>query len=88
MPGEQFAIVMTVIGFSGTIILAGMIIRAINRHLDRKHSAGAQGPSSEEVEGLRASVHELREQVVQLEERVDFTERLLARAREAERLGP
>lgn len=88
MPGEEFAIIMTVIGFSGTIVLAGMIIRAINRHLDRKHSIGPKGPSVEEVEGLRVAVHELREQVVQLEERVDFTERLLARAREPERLGP
>ena len=88
MPGEEFAIIMTVIAFGGTIVLAGMIIRAINRHLDRKHGVGAKGPSSEDVEGLRAAVHELREQVVQLEERVDFTERLLARAREAERLGP
>lgn len=88
MPGEEFAIIMTVIGFSGTLVLAGMIIRAINRHLDRKHDPGRQGPSSEEVEGLRSAVHDLREQVVQLEERVDFTERLLSQAREPERLGP
>jgi len=88
MPGEEFAIIMTVIGFAGTLALAGMIIRAINRHLDRKHSLGASRAPSEEVDGLRVQVHELREQVVQLEERVDFTERLLARAREPERLGP
>lgn len=88
MSGEEFAIFMTVIGFSGTLVLAGMIIRAINRHLDRKHSLGRQEASSEEVEGLRSTIHELREQVVQLEERVDFTERLLSQARESERLGP
>lgn len=87
MTGEEFAIIMTVIGFGGTLTLAGMIIRAVNRHLDRKHARLEAGGTTPEVEQLTGTVRELQEQIVQLEERVDFTERLLARARESERLG-
>lgn len=88
MTGEEFAIIITVIGFGGTLALAGMIIRAVNRHLDRKHAKLEAGATAPEVERLTGAVGELQEQIVQLEERVDFTERLLAQARESERLGP
>lgn len=48
--------------------------------------AGRQAPGPES-ERLRAEVEELRYRLAELEERVDFSERLLARGREAERSG-
>jgi len=41
-----------------------------------------------EREELRASVEDLRREVAELAERVDFTERLLAKQQPAERLPP
>ncbi len=41
-----------------------------------------------EREELLQAVEQLRREVAELAERVDFTERLVAKARAAERLGP
>ncbi|HEX4574039.1 MAG TPA: hypothetical protein VH158_02840 [Gemmatimonadales bacterium] len=50
----------------------------------------AQGPPGAGVgqEELVAAVEALRHEVAELAERVDFTERLLAKTREGERLAP
>jgi len=44
--------------------------------------------SSGEMEQLRSEVDELRGQLAEVQERLDFTERMLAKTREAERLPP
>jgi len=46
------------------------------------------GGTPGEVEQLRAEVDELRGQLSEVHERLDFTERMLAKTREAERLPP
>lgn len=46
------------------------------------------GATTGEVEQLRGEVEELRGQLAEVHERLDFTERVLARTREAERLPP
>jgi len=46
------------------------------------------GQPAEEVAALQADVEELRHRLAEAEERLDFTERLLAKTRDAERLGP
>ena len=45
-------------------------------------------PGNAEREELAATVDALRQEVAELAERVDFTERLLTKAREGERLSP
>jgi hypothetical protein len=45
-------------------------------------------PASGEVAELRADVEELQRQLADVQERLDFAERLLTRQREAERLAP
>lgn len=48
----------------------------------------AGGGTSGDVEQLRAEVDELRGQLAEVHERLDFAERMLAKTREAERLPP
>jgi len=43
---------------------------------------------SQEREALTAEVQQLRQEMVELQERVDFAERLLAKQRGADRLAP
>ncbi|HEV2749749.1 MAG TPA: hypothetical protein VGV12_04385 [Gemmatimonadales bacterium] len=49
---------------------------------------GAAGFGAMEAERLAAEVEELRRRVGEVEERVDFTERLLAKERHVDRLAP
>ena len=44
--------------------------------------------SDDEINELRQNLDAMQHRVTELEERVDFTERLLAKQRESERLGP
>jgi hypothetical protein len=49
---------------------------------------GAVGFGAMEAERLAAEVEELRRRLGEVEERVDFTERLLAKERQADRVAP
>ena len=83
--GQDFAIpAILMLGIGGTIILRGPVGRALARRIE--------GQASEPVD-LEPVLHELdeiRTRMAELEERQDFTERLLAREREQvpERLPP
>ena len=50
--------------------------------------ARAAGAGVGDVDQLRAEVDELRGQLAEVQERLDFAERVLAKSREAERLPP
>ena len=77
-------VVLPVLGMGmGAFVLFGAY-RTVNRHLDRRHErqlgAAAQGHSGSELEDLRARVELLEDavdRVQELEERLDFTERML-----------
>jgi hypothetical protein len=71
------------------LIVGGIVLypllRALARRIEHKISGGAQ----EDIEELRGRVTMLEEQAMripELEERVDFAERLLAKAGDANRL--
>lgn len=75
------------LGF-GTIVLIGMKLR-YNHLRDTKHA-----PSKEQLEQMTASIELLQDQVralhdgmVDLNERVDFTERVLTRGRNDDEAG-
>ena len=75
--GKDFAIpAMLMLGIGGTIVLRGPLGRALARRLE-------DAPPSVDVEPLLHELDEVRSRMVELEERMDFTERLLAREREA-----
>lgn len=79
-------------GLAGASVYA---VIAFTRVLVHRLEHGKGGRATEELEAdladLRARLEEgdaLRTRVAELEERLDFAERLLTQQREAERLGP
>lgn len=80
--GEDYALPTTIIGaIAAAVILRGPVGQALARRL--------QGHPEAELppEQVLNELDELRTRVLELEERVDFSERLLARTRESERAG-
>jgi hypothetical protein len=79
--GIGFALPVTLALILGAVIaLRGPVGKALARHLEGTPPAAADPAVYEELDGLRA-------RVMELEERVDFAERLLARQREHDGLG-
>ncbi len=77
--------IIAVGGFFGTVI-AFILSRTYLAKLKAQSQAGGAAGR----EDVLAAVEEVRREVAELAERVDFTERLLARARDGEagKLGP
>jgi tetrahydromethanopterin S-methyltransferase subunit G len=74
----------------GIIILAvslGRILRGLGRAIADRVPRGAPSADPAAAE-LRTEVDDMRQRLAELEERVDFTERLLAKHRDGERLAP
>lgn len=88
MPEEVAILAFTGI-LAGTVVLT-QIIRTIGRLVERKGAGTAQAEEvaavRSELEALRSSVDAMRHQVGEVEERIDFAERLLARERQPDRL--
>lgn len=66
-------------------ILRGPLGRAL---ADRLAGRSAGGETAADLEALRGDVEELRFRLTEMEERLDFTERMLAQQREHDRLPP
>ncbi len=84
MSTSEFEILASLVGFlgAGTFLLIGL--RMFLTHRARR-LAGGEGPKElvEHVTGLHDEVRALRDEMVDLHERVDFAERLLAQQRES-----
>jgi uncharacterized protein involved in exopolysaccharide biosynthesis len=67
-----------------------MIAIQVGRAISGKYPRGRRGQmeSDSEVAGLQQSLDAMQRRVSELEERVDFAERLLAKQREADRQLP
>lgn len=83
------AAIMAVIGVV-QIVVARLVPPGYRRRSWRGWAGRGGEPSveSEEMQAKLAELEELKHRVGELEERVDFAERLLARQREGERLKP
>ncbi len=79
MPEEVVGVIAMAL-ISGTVIV-GMITRAIGQHHKRKLEYGKHS-EGEDGESLQLQMDEMRDQMVQLEERLDFTERVIARSKD------
>ena len=89
-PAITFSVMAVTAG--AAIVLRGPMGKALAEwirgwsHTEAKWIEAKAAPG--EVAELRAEVEELRHQLGDVHERLDFAERLLAKTREAERLAP
>lgn len=78
-------VVFPLVGMGMATFFGWLIIRSVNRHLERRHQlqvGGDVGELKREVERLRALVDggdDVVARLSDLEERLDFTERVLSR---------
>ena len=67
------------------------VLRPLAAAIAKRIAGDHRGPpvtDSQEREAMAAEVQQLRQEMVELQERVDFAERLLAKQRGADRLAP
>lgn len=78
---------LSVLAMAGFALLAFPLVRAVAERIRPRVDAGIK----DELQGLRDDVltelRDMRREVAELGERVDFTERLLAKQRDPERLA-
>lgn len=95
-PGSDMSVTGSLEGIAVVVLLlgAGLIIAALIwpliRAFARRIEGGAPSPQMQaELDGLRERVRQLEEmppRMAELEERVDFTERIVAQGREPDRI--
>lgn len=95
-PGSEMSVTGSLEGIAAVVLLlgVGLILAALIWPLIRALARRIEGaaPSAEmqaELDGLRERVRQLEEmppRMAELEERVDFAERIVAKTREADRL--
>lgn len=83
-----FIPIIAVGGFFAWMIALSPLGKAMAERLRGGRPDRGAGEGDARSERLLEVVDDLRREVAELAERVDFTERLLAKQREAERLGP
>lgn len=77
--------VVLFISIAAMMILRGPIGKAL---ADRMAGRRIEGPPGDDGEHVRADLEEMRVRLTELENRVDFAERLLAKGRDADRAAP
>ena len=83
MSGPEAIMAAGVLG--GGIWLLSPIARAAAERLRPRHDAGLDTGRQEELAG---QVERLQQDVLELQERLDFAERMLAKQRDVDRLAP
>lgn len=81
-------VVIPLAGMATGLLITLATIRAVARHFERKHEERKLGAAAGADPVLRDELLQLRSQVESLEERVDFTERLLTQERTRRPLEP
>jgi hypothetical protein len=95
-PGSEMSVTGNLEGIAAVVLLLGVglilaaLIWPLIRAFARRIEGGAPSPGMQaELDGLRERVRQLEEmqpRMAELEERVDFTERIVAQTREPDRL--
>jgi Tfp pilus assembly protein PilO len=85
--GPPIVLLIVIAALTATVIILWPIMRAFGRRLEGKGAADpALQADVEQVHARLAEMDTLQARISELEERVDFTERLLAQNREPDRL--
>jgi hypothetical protein len=88
---QLFLVLAGIVGAGSIGYLAFGAVRIAVRRMERRAGLAAQqggGGDSADLEARVAALEEATSRLAELEERVDFAERMLARQREADRLNP
>jgi hypothetical protein len=95
-PGSEMSVTGNLEGIAAVVLLLGVglilaaLIWPLIRAFARRIEGGGPSPQMQaELDGLRERVRQLEEmqpRMAELEERVDFTERIVAKTREPDRL--
>jgi hypothetical protein len=86
--GMLTGIITTGLFFWGVIQVARSPVgQALGRRIQGRHGHSEDPELLAEVSALRDQVDALQQQLIETQERVDFTERLLARGRQANQLS-
>ena len=83
---DVIALMIPIVAITG--FFGWMITLTITKAQNARLKAQAAVPDGGDREEVLAAVEELRREVAELAERVDFTERLLSKVRGAEQLKP
>jgi hypothetical protein len=84
-PNDFLEFVFVFLVFGGGFWILSPLARALAKRIGSR-SGAAVDPAV--LERFETELHELRQEMAELSERVDFTERVLAKAKETGRLGP
>ncbi|HVD32702.1 MAG TPA: hypothetical protein VNC19_03930 [Gemmatimonadales bacterium] len=85
--GPPIVLLIVIAALTATVIILWPIMRAFGRRLEGRGAADpALRADVEQVHARLAEMDTLQARISELEERVDFTERLLAQNREPDRL--
>jgi Tfp pilus assembly protein PilO len=85
--GPPIVLLIVIAALTATVIILWPIMRAFGRRMEGRGAADpALRADVEQVHARLAEMDTLQARVSELEERVDFTERLLAQNREPDRL--
>lgn len=76
---------LSVAGFFAWMLALSPVGKA---YAEKIRGRSGEGPGPEELEQVLQAVEDVRREVAELSERVDFTERMLAQARERGALEP
>jgi hypothetical protein len=84
--GDVIALMIPIVAITG--FFGWMITLTITKAHNARLQAQSAAPDPADKEEVLTAVEDLRREVAELAERVDFTERLLSKVRGAEQLKP
>jgi len=85
-PGDAFAAMTLFLSIAAIVVLRGPLGRALAERISGR-AAHDDDAKREEIEVLQSSLEEVRHRLTEVEERLDFTERVLAKQRPPSALG-
>ena len=88
-PEEVF---LSFIALTGTFLLLYPVARALGERIRGNAAARVEATLHDDLQGLRedlvTELQQMRQQMGELTDRVEFTERLIAKQRVAQKIGP